>query len=399
MSNQPTIALVYDHIATQYGGAEHILKALHQAFPEAPLYTSVYNQKKVSWAKDFKIKTTFLQKIPFLSNFHRVATLAMPLAFETLNLDAYEVIISVSSTCAKGVITKPHQLHISYLLTPTRFLFSHNQVYKNSKPWLKLPIISFFVEQVTKYLHTWDVIAAQRADQLVTISDLIAKRAEEYYSRKADKVIYPPIPTQPNTDQLVKQDDRSYYLCLSRLVPYKRIDLAIQACYELNKALIIAGDGPEKKKLSTIHPDTYLRQPEQTVFSFLTQCFKQCKTPVCFVGEIDEEEKQTLLANSKALLFPGEEDFGITPLEGAQYGTPTILHPNSGVAEIISQDLCVYSSEESEISLVAAIQEFEKRSISQAALQKLAKEYDTSSFVSTWQGYVQTAYKKFRQRS
>ncbi len=183
----------------------------------------------------------------------------MPLAFETLQLDEFEVIISVSSSCAKGVITKPHQLHINYLLTPTRFLFSHEQEYLDSHSFLKLPLIKQLVDAASKYLKWWDSIAIHRPDTVVCISNIVAERTKTYYGRTPDSVIYPPVDivSTENREALVQKE---YFFCLSRLVPYKKIDLCIEACLELQLPLIIAGEGPAKTSLSQIHPYTFVRE-------------------------------------------------------------------------------------------------------------------------------------------
>lgn len=390
----PKVALIYDHLATPHGGAEKVLAALHEAYPDAPLFTSIYNKNKTSWADSFEVKTTFLQKIPFINTHHRLATLGMPLAFETFQLEDFDIIISISSSCAKGVITKPQQLHINYLLTPTRFLFSHEQEYLDSHSILKIPFISHLVELAGKYLKWWDTIAIHRPDTVVCISNIVAERTKTYYGRKPDSVIYPPVDivSTENNEKLVQKE---YFLSLSRLVPYKKIDFCIEACLELHQPLIIAGDGPAKTMLSQIHPYTFIRDKEESLKSFLLSCFSQYSAPVCFVGTVTEEEKWQLITNSKAVLMPGIEDFGITALEAVSAGVPTVIHKESGVAEILNEDCAVMIEEESVEAVIKALVYLQKATFDSDKLKKKAIEYSKEKFISSFRKYVDKSYKEF----
>src|SRR3990167_9737624 len=163
------VALVYDRV-NKWGGAERVLLALHKIFPDAPLYTSVYDKDKAPWAKVFSVKTSFLQNFPFASGNHEYYAPLMPLAFESFTFDEYDLVISVTSEAAKGIITKPGTLHICYCLTPTRYLWSHFNLYFEN------PILKFISSPVASYLKTWDRIAAQRPDVMIAISDTVRKR-------------------------------------------------------------------------------------------------------------------------------------------------------------------------------------------------------------------------------
>src|SRR5258708_2622600 len=169
-STSPKVALVYDRVNTHYGGAENVLLALHQIYPSAPLYTSVYNPQTATWAKVFDVRTSFLQKFPFAKKFHRLYVALMPLAFESFDLSEFDIVISISSAEAKGVLTKPNQLHVCYLLTPTRYLWSHAEEYQ--KDWLTGPIRAL----IFNYLRWWDQSAALRPDIFIPISQLVAER-------------------------------------------------------------------------------------------------------------------------------------------------------------------------------------------------------------------------------
>ena len=313
------IALVYDWLTTPYGGAERVLLALHQLYPQAPLYTSVYDSDQAKWAKDFNIKTSWLQKIPGAKKHHRWLALFLPLAFESFNFDEYDVIISMTSFSAKGIITKPHQLHICYLLTPTRFLYSHRQAYEQS--WQSIPIFNWFIKHLLNYLRAWDQMAIHRPDAIIPISKLISQRVLEYYHLPTNQVIYPPVsliasPTITN-DKTDILPANSYFLIVSRLVSYKKIELAIQACQHLHQNLIIVGDGPEKNRLQSI----------------INHSSSPAK--ILLLGSVSPNKLAKLYTNCQALIMCWEEDFGLTGLEALAYGKPVMIYQQSGVAELI----------------------------------------------------------------
>lgn len=303
------IALVYDWLTTPHGGAEHVLRALHELFPTAPLYTSLYDEKKVTWARQWQVKTTFLQKIPFAKKYFRAFGPLMPLAFETLNLSEFDTIISVTSSFAKSVITQPHQRHICYLLTPNRHLYSHRAEYEQKATGP----LGYCIKKILNYLYYQDQVAAQRPDVIIPISHLVAERTQRYYKRPTAPVIYPPVTLHHYPISTTK--GKKYYLVVSRIVPYKQIDLTIKACQKLGRSLIIVGSGPESatlKKLASTAPST-----------------------IQFLENVSETTLDELYEKTHGLLMPGLEDFGITALEAVNRGVPVILHQASGAAEII----------------------------------------------------------------
>jgi len=183
------VALVYDRL-NKWGGAERVLLTLHKMFPEAPLYTSVYDKKKTPWALRFnsgqaKIKTSFLQRFPFATH-HELFAILMPIAFESFTFDEFDLVISVTSEAAKGIITKPHTKHICYCLTPTRYLWSGYEDY------FKNDLLRFFSRPAVVYLRFWDKIAAQRPDKFIAISKEVQGRIKKYYGRESE-VVYPPL--------------------------------------------------------------------------------------------------------------------------------------------------------------------------------------------------------------
>jgi hypothetical protein len=190
-------ALVYDRANISYGGAEQVLLAIQKLYPDITLFSSVYDSQKAKWTKHFKtIQTSFLQKIPFTSAWHRYLAALMPLAFENLDLSKYDVVISVTSAEAKGIITRRDQLHLCYLLSPPRYLYHYQAEYLRQNRFLQLPIIEYFAKKALAYLKKWDQIAIYRPDIVIPIAKIVEARAKKYYPQlQLAKVIYPPIDT------------------------------------------------------------------------------------------------------------------------------------------------------------------------------------------------------------
>lgn len=296
------VALVYDRV-NKWGGAERVLLALHKIFPKAPLFTSVYDKENAKWARVFDVRTTFLQKIPFAKSHHDLLASFMPIAFETFNFDEYDVVISVTSEAAKGIVTKPGTLHICLCLTPTRYLWS------GYKEYFKNPMLRLVSRPIVMLLRKWDFAAAQRPDSYIAISQEVARRLKKYY-KKAAPVIYPPI--ELLRTRLPQKATNDYFLVVCRLVPYKKIDIAIKACNRLQLPLKIVGTGSEENYLRSIAGPT-----------------------VEFVGNLTDNELIRYYNECAALLFPGLEDLGLTVLEAQQYGKPVIAYKGGGAMETI----------------------------------------------------------------
>lgn len=368
----PSVALVYDRVNTPYGGAEQVITALHEIFPEAPLFTSVYHSR-AKWAQKFDVKTTFLQKLPLANKLHRFFVPLMPLAFESLDLSAYDIIISITSAEAKGVITKPNQLHLCYLLTPTRYLYSHRSLYEKTHWPFKIPLIGWLSRKIFDYLTWWDQVAAQRPDVIIPISHLIQERTEKHYQRQTAQVIYPPLDlkaiSQANQEKELAAYrpyylPSKYHLVISRLVSYKRLDLAIQACQQLNQALVVIGAGPQQTELEKMAGDK-----------------------IYFLGQVSPLQKQAIINQAQSLLMPGLEDFGITALEAVVNNLPVILHHKSGAAEILQQlesagspANALYLKKLSLPAMVAALQNLPPRVVQPGLPQTNLQQYAINSF-------------------
>jgi len=325
-------ALVYDRV-NKWGGAERVLLALHELFPDAPLYTSVYDEKNASWAKVFpEVKTSFLQKFPFAKSNHEFLAALMPLAFESFDFSDFDLVISVTSEAAKGIRTKPGTTHICYLLTPTRYLWSHsNEYFKNG-------IFKSVAKPVVNYLKKWDRIAGQRPDTIIGISTEVKSRIKKYYNRDS-MIIFPPAQLPMNRFIGSQRREKKGYLLVSRLdFGYKKVELVIEAFNKLKKPLIIVGTGREEKRLK-----------------------KMAKKNIEFAGKVTEEELLRYYSGATALIMPQEEDFGIVSVEAQMVGVPVIAFKKGGALDtVIPGKTGIFFEEQKPESLIDAVKKFEK---------------------------------------
>ncbi len=385
------VALVYDKVNTKYGGAEWVLQALHTLFPNAPLFTSVYQPNQAHWAHSFNILPSIVNAIPFVRSKHQWLVPLMPLIFESHNLSDFDIVISITSGEAKGVLTLPHQLHLCYLLTPPRYLYSFSTEYLSTKPFLQLPLVRTVVAVCLRYLRWWDSAAMWRPDKVVTISKLITNRLKTIYGRKADGLLYPPLPLKKISVQPKVDPPFPYLLVLSRLVPYKKIDVAIKAAISAKKNMIIAGNGETKKSLMQLAGKHCLvKQPQQPLVSFLNEAYTNITaTTILFVGLVDDKEREWLLQNAIALVMPGIEDFGITALEAAAMGTVPIIHHDSGVAEVLADGMAALHTESDTVSeLTATFTKLQQFKMNVPEVKKVISKHSMSSFTSQMQKII-----------
>ena len=351
------VAIVYDRV-NKWGGAERVLLALHGIFPQAPLYTSVYDARNAPWAKVFpKIYTSFLQRLPLSQRNHDKLAFLMPLAFESFDFSEYDLVISVTSEAAKGIITQPRTKHICYCLTPTRYLWSGYDFYFQNK------ILRFFSKPAVSYLRNWDKVAAQRPDTIIAISTVVQKRIKKYYGREA-KLIYPPA-GKFQTSNIKSQTN--YFLVVSRLVPYKRVGLVVKAFNELELPLVIVGTGSEAKKLQKI-----------------------ARENIKFVGQLTDRQLANYYRRSRALIFAQEEDFGLVAVEAQSFGLPVIAFKAGGALDIVKDGKTgIFFAKQEEKNLIKAIRRFEKLSFNWKIIKKNAQKFTQKRFKRQFQTFIQ----------
>lgn len=361
------IALVYDRV-NKFGGAERVLQALHELYPQAPLFTSVYNPSEATWAKEWDVRPSFVNTIPLAKQHHEFFFWLMPYAFESFDFSAFDLVISITSAEAKGIITKPHQLHINYLLTPTRYLWSHAHEYAGSG-WRKV-----LLSPLLSPLRQWDYVAAQRADAVLAISETVAQRAKKYYRRMAN-VLYPPVETQrflPNPTRNLPVHPKPFYLVVSRLVPYKRVDLVVEAFRQMpEKEVVIIGTGSQLAKLNS-----------------------KATPNVHFLDFVSDDALPRYYQQALALIFPQEEDFGITALEAQAAGTPVIAFKQGAALEtVIEGETGVFFSEQSSEALQHAVKEFEAKTWYSKKISAHARRFDTGRFKQIFSRTVEEAWQ------
>lgn len=299
------VAIVHDYL-NQPGGAENVVEVFAEMFPGAPIYTSVYDEKHMpeSW-KRYDIRTSFMQRISPSLKVAKALIPLYPTAFESFNLSGYDLVLSSTTSFAKAVITAPQTCHVCYCNTPTRFVWLyHDYVQYERLPAVARAVLPWFITPI----RTWDYVAAQRVDHFIAGSYNSARRIAKFYRRESD-VVHSPV----DASQFEPADGpHDFFLVISRLQPYKRIDLAVEACNRLGVPLKVAGVGPDLGRLRRLAGPT-----------------------VEFLGRVSDGERRALMAGCRAFIFPGEEDYGITPLEAMVSGRPVVAFRAGGALETV----------------------------------------------------------------
>lgn len=344
MLSDKKIAIVYDWI-DKWGGVERFLLDFHEMFPEAVFYTSYFDKEKADWAKNLKIKTSFLQNFPeFIKKSRILSFIFYPFAFESFDFSCFDLVISVTSSFAKSIITKPGTKHICYLLTPTRYLWSHEKEYLSNR------LLSYFVMSYLKRIKKWDRVAAQRPDKIISISETVRKRCKKYYKRESE-IVYPGFDvgywekikletrnSKFETNSKYEILNTKYFLVVSRLESYKRVDLVIRSFDRSKNNLVIVGEGSQKDKLKQIAGQN-----------------------IIFLSRLSDVELGEFYSNAQALIMPQEEDFGYVSLEAQFFNCPVIAYRRGGATETVAKDKTgVFFNEQNEKSLGEAIERFNK---------------------------------------
>jgi glycosyltransferase involved in cell wall biosynthesis len=343
------VAITTDWL-NSFGGAERVLMELHAMFPDAPIYTAVHDPSGLPESmRGLTVHASFLQRIPFARRKHQPFLPLMPLAFEQFDMSEYDLVLTTSSACAKGVITRPGSLNICYCYTPSRYLWDLYHEYTRNHP------ARLAIAPAAHWLRVWDRLAADRVDHFIAISREVSGRIARHY-RRSSEVIHPPVDTEKFTPNGREPED--FYLVVGRLVGYKRIDLAIEAANRLRRRLVIVGDGADRKRLESLAGPT-----------------------IEFLGRRSDEEIADLYARCRALLFPGFEDFGIAPVEAQAAGRPVIGFGRGGLAETVIDSVTgVFFAEQTIESMTDALSRFETMEFDRAACRGNAMRFERAEF-------------------
>ena len=355
------VALIHDYL-NQYGGAERILEVFHKLFPDAPVYTLIYDRRRMpEHFKKWDIKESFLRKFPFEKKLYEKYFLLMPLAIESFNLNDFDMVISISSAWSKGVITLPSTVHINYMLNPMRFAWdSYHPLLSARKGLCKVLLFLGLY-----FVRLWDVNTKNRPDNVIAISKTVAKRIEKFYGIKP-MIIYPPVDTEFFTvDERVKKED--FFLMVSRLRPYKRVDIAVEAFNKTKLPLLIIGEGSLKGRLK-----------------------RQANRNIQFLGKRSDEEIRSFYRRAQALIFPTFEDFGIVPLEASACGTPVIALKRGGATETIEEGKNGYFFyPQTSEALLEAVLNFHGDDFEPKSVREISLKYSKIQFIENFRKIIE----------
>lgn len=360
------VALTHDWL-TNLGGAERVVLAMSEAYPEAPIYTSVYGAQRLPQFKDKRVVTSYLQHWPLAKSRHQLYPLARMRAFESFDFSDYDVVLSSCSAEAKSIITSTETLHISYIHTPIRYYWSGYNDYLASPGfgWLN-PAVKLVLPRLINRLRQYDFATAQRPDILLANSKTVQARIKKYYKRDSI-VLYPPVDL--DRFDVKKATTGDYYLVVSRLVPYKKVDLIVKAFAGLDKKLIVAGSGSQLSNLQALAGGN-----------------------VEFRIDLDDDQIADLYLGAKALIFAAEEDFGITPVEAMACGKPVICLGRGGAAEtVVDGQTGVYFKNQTVKDLCAALKRFEKLSFDAKKIRQRAENFSKTKFITELKKIVDNA--------
>ncbi len=364
------VALIHDHLA-QAGGAEKVLQVLCEMFPDAPIYTLLYEADNVDrHFKNRRIRTSIIQRLPGGVKHYQWYMPLMPMAVEFFNLNQYDLVISDASAFAKGVITSTNTLHICYCHTPTRYVWDYTHQYIEELPYNKY--FKKIISLALNYIRLWDKAAADRVDYYIANSKTIKKRIAKYYRRSAT-VVYPPVETNRFS---VSEEAGTYFLVGGRLAPYKRIDLVVEAFKELGWPLKIFGDGVDLERLKALAANT---------------------PTIEFLGRVNEETKAVLYRDCKAFIYPQEEDFGITAVEAMASGRPVIAYERGGATEtVVAGKTGIFFTEQTVEALLEALKKFATMTFNSADIRRHSEQFSVDRFKAEISSVIENEYHRFK---
>ncbi|MFZ1736252.1 MAG: glycosyltransferase [Candidatus Moraniibacteriota bacterium] len=348
------VALVHDYLV-QHGGAERVLEVFADMFPEAPIFTLIHDREAMHSAfEDHDIQTSFLQRVPWAKRNHRLFPMLMPLAIEQFDFRDFDLVISDSSSYAKGIITGPNTLHVCYMHTPMRYAWDdcHKYVEDFGFPRIVKRTVPFFMSPV----RLWDQVSASRPDHIIANSRFVATRIAKYYRRSAE-VIHPPVDV--HAFGLLPLSERSdYFLMVGRLIAYKRHDIAIRAFNELRLPLKIIGRGPEYNRLRKLAGPT-----------------------IEFLGRVSDADLPRYYSACRAFIFPQEEDFGIVAFEAFASGRPLIAFRGGDIPEHLEEGkMGMFFNQQTVGDIVSVVRKFRDADYNANAIRQKALAFDRSLF-------------------
>ncbi|MGB2791815.1 MAG: glycosyltransferase [Candidatus Moraniibacteriota bacterium] len=348
------VALVHDYLV-QHGGAERVLEVFADMFPEAPIFTLIHDREAMHGAfEDHDIQTSFLQRVPWAKRNHRLFPMLMPLAIEQFDFRDFDLVISDSSSYAKGIITGPNTLHVCYMHTPMRYAWDdcHKYVEDFGFPRIVKRTVPFFMSPV----RLWDQVSASRPDHIIANSRFVATRIAKYYRRSAE-VIHPPVDV--HAFGLLPLSERSdYFLMVGRLIAYKRHDIAIRAFNELRLPLKIIGRGPEYNRLRKLAGPT-----------------------IEFLGRVSDADLPRYYSACRAFIFPQEEDFGIVAFEAFASGRPLIAFRGGDIPEHLEEGkMGMFFNQQTVGDIVSVVRRFRDADYDANAIRQKALAFDRSLF-------------------
>ncbi|MEX0934351.1 MAG: glycosyltransferase [Candidatus Saccharimonadales bacterium] len=366
---EPRIALVHDWLNQKAGGAEQVLAELADIYPDAPIYTMIYNPEYFDYPRS-RIHTSILQYMPkFLKQRSRYLLPLIPLAIRLWRFKGYDIVLSSSAAFMKNISTAKDTLHICYCHSPMRFAWDYwpDYLYEQNVGFIRKAAIILMV----KWLRWWDIRGVKRVDAFIANSKTVQQRILKYY-QKESTVINPP--TKVKTLQAQEQD---YYITLGMLTPYKKIDLAIEAFNQSGRKLKVLADGPDRPRLEAIAEDN-----------------------IEFTGFVSSQEKDNIVASAKGLIFPNIEDFGIAPIDAMAAGTPVIAYGRGGVTEtVIEGETGIFFHEQTPTAINQAIDRLETMSFDVTKLHQRAREFSIDKFHQSIKGFVDRKYEDYANKS
>jgi len=365
------IALVHEYLA-QSGGAEKVLHAFHEIWPDAPIFVWFYDPSK--FRNEFAnadVRTSFIQKMPGVKKNYQWYLPLMPTATERHRLDEFDVVLSSSSMFAKGVLTRPGSLHICYCHTPPRYLWTETHEYIENLKYNKF-IKRIVLPPLISRLRLYDKLSADRVDMFLANSETVRSRIHKFYRRES-RVVYPPVETDRFKPAAALGD---YYLTGGRLMAYKRFDIVVKTFNRLpHLKLKVFGTGPEEEKLKN-----------------------NARSNITFVGNITDDEKAQLYAHCLAFIHPQVEDFGITPVESLASGRPVIAYREGGASETIEQGKTgVFFNEQNWESLLDVLIHFSPHTFSPELLKEYASKFNKKQFQENMKRLVEDAWEETRR--